>query len=456
MKNKAFTLMELLGVIVILGILALVTFPNIASHIAKAKTEIKEGTNTLIIDAAKDYYEDNKNDYEQLEGITYCINISTLTDNNYLNKKLKNENLNDIDTTKNVKMIYHNNNFEYQVTDDCNSALTRNSIEIPIITEGSGLYKSEIDNSRLVYKGETPNNWIELNEGTEESPNNVKYRIVSFESDGTIKVIRNESIGERAWDQSEERYTDGTNDTYCSTLSGCNVWGNQTNTLYNGTSLGDNFHYSYYESPSTTTLISGVSGKVGNASNKEASLNEFLNNGSWTQLANLDKYIEEHKFNVGSVHYSKAYEAGDKGLIKEKMEEKLYTWTGKVGLLSITELTEASTNSECTSIYSNFYYSYPKYFYQGNGESEKTHHAPTDNNYPCKNSNWTFKSYSQWTITPYPYNTNSVWYINAKGYFSNYGALKEYNIRPAFYLKSDISLTGQGSETDPYIIQGEA
>ena len=119
MKNKAFTLTELLGVIVILGILALVTFPNIASHIGKAKKELKEGTKILIIDAAKDYYEDNKNDYDQLEGMTYCIDIDTLTNNNYLNKKIKDENLNDIDTSKKVKMLYQNEKFNYEVVDSC-------------------------------------------------------------------------------------------------------------------------------------------------------------------------------------------------------------------------------------------------------------------------------------------------------------------------------------------------
>lgn len=119
MKNKGFTLMELLGVIMILAILALITFPPIIEEIKKSKSEIKGTTKVLIIDAAKDYYADNINNYETYEGITYCININTLSEQGYLNKKIKDENLNDINTSKNVKLVYHNAKFDYDVVDSC-------------------------------------------------------------------------------------------------------------------------------------------------------------------------------------------------------------------------------------------------------------------------------------------------------------------------------------------------
>ena len=119
MKNKGFTLIELLGVIMILAILALITFPPIIEEIKKSKSEIKGTTKVLIIDAAKDYYEDNVNNYELIEGVTYCININTLSEQGYLNKKIKDENLNDINTSKNVKLVYHNAKFDYDVVDSC-------------------------------------------------------------------------------------------------------------------------------------------------------------------------------------------------------------------------------------------------------------------------------------------------------------------------------------------------
>lgn len=119
MKKNGFTLMELLGVIMILAILAVITFPPMLEQIKKSKQEINNTTKTLIIDSVKDYYEDNINNFEQTEGMTYCIDISTLINQGYLNEKLKDENLDNIDETKKVKMIYHNENFDYDVVDEC-------------------------------------------------------------------------------------------------------------------------------------------------------------------------------------------------------------------------------------------------------------------------------------------------------------------------------------------------
>lgn len=119
MNRKGFTLIELLGVIIILGILAMITFPVVLNQIKNAKQGIKDSTKALIIDAAKDYYEENTNNYERIEGMTYCIDINTLTDNGYLNKKIKDENINDISNTKKVKMTYHNSKFNYYVADSC-------------------------------------------------------------------------------------------------------------------------------------------------------------------------------------------------------------------------------------------------------------------------------------------------------------------------------------------------
>ena len=119
MKNKGFTLMELLGVIIILSVLILITFPIILNQVRNAKQEIKDSTKVLIIDAAKDYYDNNMNNYETYEGITYCININTLSEQGYLNKKIKDENLNDINTSKNVKLVYHNAKFDYDIVDSC-------------------------------------------------------------------------------------------------------------------------------------------------------------------------------------------------------------------------------------------------------------------------------------------------------------------------------------------------
>ena len=432
--KKGFTLIELLGVIVILGVLVLILFPNILNQVKKSKKVINSSLESIMIEASKDYYEDNIKDYKQIEGIAYCIDLSDLVEKNYLSEKLKDADLNNIDTTKSVKIKYTNNKYQYEVIDNCTKTISRNEIEVPIVTENAGLYESKTEGGRLIYRGEEPNNYIELNEGTAQSPSNILYRIVSFETDGTIKVVRNEKItGSRAWDTANTRYSDGTNNTYCTSTYGCNVWGNQSNTLSNGESLGDNFHISYYTDTTTTTLTSGGEGKV----TDNSSLNIYLNGGSWSPLAQLDSYITNHAFNVGGMYYSNAalnLPNSDNDIIREKEQESLLKWTGKVGLLNITEYVEASLNPSCTSVKTN------------------TGASSTGS---CNTSNWSYKEYTQWSITPNPSGRYTVWSMAATGTFSNGTGVTSstYGIRPAFYLKSSIVLTGEGTSTNPYKIQ---
>ena len=301
-----------------------------------------------------------------------------------------------------------------------------------LVTEGDGLYKSTTEPGRLIYRGQTPNNRIFLKE---DGTNNTLYRIVSYETDGTIKVVRDEKIGDIAWDEANAR--NSTDNTYCTSPAyGCNIWGNGSNTLFNGASLGSSFHYSYYASASATTLTNGGSGTVAD----ESTLNKYLNDGSWAPLEYLNSYIENHKFNVGGVYYAQSYEGGDKGFLKEKEEEKLFTWIGKIGLLNITEFVESSTNVACTDVWSTYY---------SNSNRE---------GWPCKESNWNFKStYNQWTITSSPNIKVYVWYIDKTGFLlagGTYMVSTSFGVRPAFYLKSGISLSGTGAENNEYKIVG--
>ena len=296
-----------------------------------------------------------------------------------------------------------------------------------IVTTGDGLYESTTDPGRLIYRGTNPNNYIKLKE---DGTNDTLYRIVSYEADGTIKVVRDESIGNMAWDATNARKSDGTNNTYCTSSDGCNVWGNQENTLYNGTSLGDNFHYMYYASATATTLTNGGSGKVGSDSTLNTYLNSKTNNAtnSWQPAIQLDEYIDNHSWNVGGIYYT----SDDKGIVKEKEEERQLQWIGKIALLNITEFVEASTNSSCTSVRSS-----------------------KNSGYPCKESNWTYTGAdsSEWSLSAISDGKSYVWYVYSAGYFSYYYAGNANGVRPAFYLKSGINLTGEGTTTNPYEIE---
>lgn len=117
--KKGFTLIELMGVITIMGIIALVAFPPLLRQIKNSKSKIDEATEKLIIASSSNYVEENKNSFPKIEGETYCITLQTLADDNKLSKDLKNSNGDNIDLNKYVKVDIINNNYSYTVTDSC-------------------------------------------------------------------------------------------------------------------------------------------------------------------------------------------------------------------------------------------------------------------------------------------------------------------------------------------------
>ena len=68
------------------------------------------------------------------------------------------------------------------------------------------------------------------------------------------------------------------------------------------------------------------------------------------------------------------------------------------------------------------------------------------------NKNWLYKGY-EWTLTPYASGAYVVWYVNY-GNANNGTSSNPYGSRPAFYLKSDIKISGGfGTYNNPYILE---
>ena len=87
-----------------------------------------------------------------------------------------------------------------------------------VVTTGDGLYEDAYEEGRYFYKGSNPNNYITFNNET--------WRIISVESDGTIKILRNESIGNQVWSSTSSNAWDKPaniktylNETYLPTIT---------------------------------------------------------------------------------------------------------------------------------------------------------------------------------------------------------------------------------------------
>ena len=89
MRKKGFTLTELLGVIVVLGILALLSFPPTINQIKRSKEGISEATSSLIYNAADLYIKDDPDTYPMKKDHVYCVTLQTLVDEHLLFEPLE-------------------------------------------------------------------------------------------------------------------------------------------------------------------------------------------------------------------------------------------------------------------------------------------------------------------------------------------------------------------------------
>ena len=204
-KRNGFTIVELMAVIIIISLIALLTFPNIINQIKKTKKSNNKMMEDVVIEQAKKYVNDNKEDLLEDE---YCLSISTLIDNDYIKEDIVN--INDIKDNKVVHITLDNNN-SYEVVDKNKCFLSAvkyllkktNPITVTNYTDGDihEMYTFEheatVQTPALTdyrYIGSDPNNYVEFN--------NEIWRIIGlFDTDnGTgkyekrIKIVRDEFL----------------------------------------------------------------------------------------------------------------------------------------------------------------------------------------------------------------------------------------------------------------------
>ena len=104
MKNKkGFTLVELLGVIVIISAIALIVLPPVINQLGSSEGRVDEVTKSLIREATTLYVDYNKSDFDFEEDVlgnkrTVCLTIGDLLESNFLEGPLYYANGDEIDS----------------------------------------------------------------------------------------------------------------------------------------------------------------------------------------------------------------------------------------------------------------------------------------------------------------------------------------------------------------------
>ena len=177
---------------------------------------------------------------------------------------------------------------------------------------------------------------------------------------------------------------------------------------------------------------------------EDSSIKEYLNNTYYPTLNGTAKtQMQNHAFNIGSVQVLD--ESGNDSIQKNIAGEKMYQWTGNVGLVNVSDLLRASTNIACTSATDEF--------------NSAMQEVPQET---CGSYLTTFnEDMGYWTMNAFSAESddysNFVWYaafyqgVGVFGYYSAY--YDGFVARPVLYLKSDIELTGgDGTKGNPFVI----
>ena len=417
-KRNAFTLIELLAVIVILAVILVISIPRILDVIETSKKDSFKNAAQLIADTAE-----KKKVSDKLLGkdeeIT-CKDVAKISDEDYASCIIS------FDSDGNAKVsITGRGKFDgLKITNG-----TKENAEVKEITkptygmkateyitnlleyDGEGLKKDNTSDQNIRYYGSNPDNYVSFN--------NELWRIIGVFGDN-VKLVRSESLGSLSWDSSESSVNGGW---------GVNEWSQAD--------LKNYLNTMYYDGTSVTCYNGQNKKEVTCPTNKLDNTSKSL--------------IDNHTWKTGAIEWSKitntlAFYKDERGNETGKIcnggascndtVERTTEWPGYIGLPYATDYAYASGESIC-----------------------ETNMVKQDSNnvYICKNDNWMFKPNTwYWTISPYAFSGHSryVWGVVSDGRVNGYLAAGGGAVFPAIYLKSNVIIeSGNGTSSDSYILK---
>ena len=242
------------------------------------------------------------------------------------------------------------------------------------------------------YRGASPKNYVTFN--------NEVWRIIGIfpTDDGNgnienrIKLIRNESIGNKYWDTS-----DSNNWARPSTLN------TELNTTY------------------LNSLTSEAQKMIGNTKYYLGGKNVTYNNG----YADTPLQFYSYERKIQNTTSNEFYNGTNPN-----------SWVGKLGLMYVSDYGYASSNCENKRIYD----------YNSSANDIRV----------CNDTNWLYNiKDNEWILPQNASTSNRAFYVNSNGHV-NYNFVVyngQFAVRPVLYLTSSVKITGgNGTSSSPYTL----
>ena len=298
------------------------------------------------------------------------------------------------------------------------------------------------DYGNIRYIGKNPNNYVSIDGDI--------WRIIGTMKDvddGTgnkedrAKLIRASSIGSYSWDTSESSVNNG---------FGVNEWSQADlmkllNPGYESETVGGSLYWNnqsgkcYYSNNNGTTSCNftstGIKDKLKTLIS-DAVWNTGANDGKTYTYNNIitSKFYElERSSNTGKICSSSNY--------CNDTVERTTTWKGLVGLMYPSDYGYATSGGDTTD--------------RATCLNKELYNWSDSSASDCKNNDWLFNSFYQWTISPRALSSYAsyAFRVSSGGPVTNSTAYDFYAVLPVVYLTSNVGVqSGDGSRGNPFIL----